>query len=69
MTFAEYECHGRIAIYRAGPRHVSWPDVSILYRYIVISSHPYSLQYKDTDKASLIIEKMSLILNTKCRFG
>jgi len=37
----DYKCQGRIAIYRAGPRYVSWAAVSILYRYIAISSHPY----------------------------
>jgi len=41
MTSPDYECQGRIAIYRAGPRYVSRPGVSILYRYIAISSHPY----------------------------
>jgi len=45
MTFPEYECHGCIAIYRAGPRYVSWPDVLnllIVYRYIAISPHALS---------------------------
>ena len=39
----DYKCQGRIALYRAGPRYVSWAAVSILYRYIAISSHPYCL--------------------------
>jgi len=43
VTSTLLKWHGRIAIYRAGPRyvHVSWPAVSIPYRYIAISSHPY----------------------------
>jgi len=40
VTSPLYKCQGRIAIYRAGPRYVSWPAVSILYRYIAISSYP-----------------------------
>jgi len=36
-----YACQGRIAIYRDGARYVSWPVVSILYRYIAVLSHPY----------------------------
>jgi len=41
VTSPDFECQGRIVIYRVGPRYVSLPDVSILYRYIAISSHPY----------------------------
>ena len=36
VTSPDYECQGRIAIYRVGPRYVS-----ILYRCIDISSDPY----------------------------
>ena len=41
VTSPDYKCQGRIAIYRAGLQYVSWAAVSILYRYIAISSHPY----------------------------